>query len=122
MLSILPKIFRSSPDSEREFESALMRGEAKIGGQLFGPVPKGHRREFFCLDEHTWIWHEEWVDDQGQRHVVTTRYIVRPNGIIKTLDGHTYQNLTSREAHNLAKAARLYYQRIDAAYEHMLTA
>ncbi|HSX45621.1 MAG TPA: hypothetical protein VLG27_01285 [Candidatus Saccharimonadia bacterium] len=123
MISILPKIFPKNDDARnKEFEEALIRGEAKIGGRLFGPVPAGHRREFFCLDDHTWIWHEEWVDQSGYRRVVTTRYIVRPNGIIKTTDGNTYQNLTSREAHNLANAARMYYQRVDAAYEQMLTA
>ena len=45
----------------------LIRHEAKIGGQLFGPVPKDGRREFFCLDRHTWVWHEEWVDANGDR-------------------------------------------------------
>jgi hypothetical protein len=43
----------------------LIRREAKIGGTIFGPVPAGHRREFFCLDEHSWVWHEEWIDKAG---------------------------------------------------------
>jgi len=123
MLGIMPKIFPRNEEARRkEFEDALIRGEAKIGGKLFGPVPKGHRREFFCLDEHTWIWHEEWTDKYGQTHAVTTRYVVRPNGIIKTQDGHTYHNLTSNEAHNLVRAAEFYYHRVDGAYEQMLAA
>ena len=53
------------PLSERE----LITLESEIGSQLFGPIPEGHRREFFCLDEKTWIWHEEWLDEIGRAHV-----------------------------------------------------
>jgi len=74
-------------------------------------VPQGSRREFFCLDEHTWVWHEEWQDQKGERHVITTRYDVRPNGIIKSQNG-TYRPLTSQEAYNLLDAAYLYRNRI----------
>ena len=41
-------------------ERDLIRLESEIGAQLFGPLPKGRRREFFCLDASTWIWHEEY--------------------------------------------------------------
>jgi hypothetical protein len=43
-------------------ERELLQLESEIGAKLFGEVPAGHRREFFCLDEKTWIWHEEWID------------------------------------------------------------
>src|SRR5438309_8868712 len=88
----------------------LIRHEAKIGGQLFGKVAKGHRREFFCLDEHTWIWHEEWTNDQGQYQIKTTRYDVRPSGILKAQDGQQYQRLSPQEAFNFYQATRLYQQ------------
>ena len=90
----------------------LIRKEAAIGGTLFGPLPKGHRREFFCLDEHTWVWHEEWIDKLGQRHVRNTRYDVRPSGVVKVQDGRGYQALSPSEARNLRDAARLYYRRV----------
>lgn len=93
----------------------LIRREAKIGGQLFGAVPAGGRREFFCLDEHTWVWHEEWIDTAtSQRRVVTTRYDVRPNGVLKAQDGHGYRYIDAAEARNLNRAARLYKQRVGA--------
>jgi len=92
----------------------LIRKEAAIGGTLFGALPKGHRREFFCLDEHTWVWHEEWVDKLGQRHVRNTRYDVRPSGVVKVQDGHGYQALSPTEARNLRDAARIYYRRVIA--------
>jgi len=91
----------------------LIRHEAKIGGQLFGPVSPGGRREFFCLDEHTWVWHEEWVDQKGERHTKTTRYDVRPNGILKSQNGH-YQKVSPDEARRLHHAAKLYQQRVNA--------
>lgn len=90
----------------------LIRKEARIGGELFGPVAPGGRREFFCLDEHTWIWHEEWLDQRGQRQIKTTRYDVRPGGILKAQDGQHYQRITPDEAMHLGQAIDLYVQRI----------
>lgn len=99
---------------------ALIRREAKIGGELFGPVPAGHRREFFCLDEHTWIWHEEWTDDKGKRKVVTTRYDVRPDGILKAQDGRNYQRVGLQEALRLQQAGMNYEKRIkQEIYDHV---
>lgn len=89
----------------------LIRHEAKIGGEVFGAVPRGHRREFFCLDEHTWVWHEEWVDQNRQTQVRTTRYDVRPDGILKSQHGH-YQPVSPQEAQRLYKAANIYATRV----------
>lgn len=89
----------------------LIRREAKIGGQVFGPIAPGHHREFFCLDEHTWVWHEEWKDEAGQQNLRVTRYDVRPDGILKSQNGQ-YTKLSSVEAGRLLKAAKLYSSRI----------
>lgn len=90
----------------------LIRHEAKIGGTLFGEVPEGGRREFFCLDKNTWIWHEEWVDKNGELQIRTTRYDIRPDGILKAQDGQPYRRISPREASRLAQAAVEYEQRI----------
>jgi hypothetical protein len=100
-----------SEQRKAELYRNLIRREAQIGGTVFGPVPKGVRREFFCLDEHTWVWHEEWKDQQGQARVRTTRYEVRPNGVIKSQNG-MYQSLSKREAQNLRAAVNIYHQRV----------
>jgi hypothetical protein len=113
MIKKLLKQVSNQRQQERrvELQRNLIRHEAKIGGQLFGPVAPGTRREFFCLDKHTWIWHEEWVDS-GQRKSRTTRYDIRPTTILKTQDGQHYQNVTTEEAGRLYQAVRLYNQRV----------
>jgi hypothetical protein len=91
----------------------LIRHEARIGGQLFGPVRPGGRREFFCLDRHTWVWHEEWIDENNQHQAMTTRYDVRPSGILKSQHGQ-YQAVSKQEAESLCEAAKLYQKRVKA--------
>lgn len=99
-------------EREAELYRSLIRREAKLGGEIFGPVADGGRREFFCLDEHTWIWHEEWIDDSGKRKIRTTRYDVRPNGILKAQDGQHYQQLSYAEAERLLAAIKTYEHRV----------
>lgn len=91
----------------------LIRREAQIGGELFGPLPEGHRREFFCLDRHTWVWHEEWTDQDGLKQIKTTRYDVRPDQIIKSQNGN-YAKVGEPEARRLQEAVKIYKQRVGA--------
>lgn len=117
MPSLFKKIIASKStqrhdEREAELYRALIRREAKIGGEVFGRIPEGTRREFFCLDERTWIWHEEWVDANGKRQVRTTRYDVRPTGILKAQDGQNYQPVSADEALRLREAAQTYNARI----------
>ncbi len=103
---------QKSQERRADLYRNLIRHEAKIGGQLFGPVQPGGRREFFCLDRHTWVWHEEWTDENRQRRTKTTRYDVRPTGVIKSQDGH-YQPISQVEAKRLYSAVKLYRDRIN---------
>ncbi|HEX8763074.1 MAG TPA: hypothetical protein VF733_04940 [Candidatus Saccharimonadales bacterium] len=93
----------------REYREVLRRA-AKLGGEIFGPVPTGVRREFFCLNSTTWIWHEEWTDADGKKHIVTTRYDVRPNGVLKAQDGQPYRYVELEEGRRLFKAVGMYTQ------------
>ncbi len=117
MASIFKKFLNLSGGSSDQTKEAklyrdLLRHESKIGGQIFGPLPKGHRREFFCLDEHTWIWHEEWKDEHNVNRVQTTKYEVRPGGIVKHQEGKGYHYVSPEEAKKLYKAARIYEQKV----------
>lgn len=121
-INFLPKISPRNDDQKAaDFERTMLQKAAKIGGAVFGPLPKGHDRQFFCLDENTWIWHEEWKQD-GKLHSITTRYDVRSNGVTKSQDGQATQRLSDEEARNLYKAVQLYQQRVDAEYRRMLQA
>lgn len=105
----LSKIFQPQPKRPPTLRELIQR-ESEIGGQLFGDVPKGHRREFFNLDRDTWVWHEEWKDRHGVERSMTTRYEVRPNGVLKVQDGTMYQYVSDEEARHLYEAAKLYHQ------------
>lgn len=117
MASFLKKIVNNiatqrQVDQQAQLMHKLMRHEAEIGGQLFGPVGSNRHREFFCLDKHCWVWHEEWTDKNGQKHVVNTRYEVRPDGVLKSQNGGHYQQVSQTEINRLAQAANVYYDRI----------
>lgn len=99
---------RREQERQAELYRNFIRHEAKLGGELFGPIPKNHRREFFCFDKHTWVWHEEWTDAKGATHTKTTRYDIRPDGILKAQDNQPYQQATREETINLYNAAKLY--------------
>ncbi|MCU0667188.1 MAG: hypothetical protein MUF85_01045 [Patescibacteria group bacterium] len=92
--------------------SDLLKQEAVIGGLIFGPLPQGHRREFVCLDERTWIWHEEWVNQTGDKRAQTTRYDVTPRGVIKYVNDGSAKFVSPSEGEHLLLASRLYLQRI----------
>lgn len=93
-------------------ERELLTLESEIGAQLFGPVPDSHRREFFCLDEHTWIWHEEWIDARKKLQTSTVRYETNKRGILKVQAGARYSYLDGEELRNFYVAARMYYEQV----------
>ncbi len=104
---------RREEERQTELYRNLIRHEAKIGGKLFGPVPPNHRREFFCFDRRTWVWHEEWKDENGNQHVKTTRYDVRPDSILKAQDGQPYQLASPEEVKNLYHATQMYKKQVN---------
>lgn len=93
-------------------ERQLIELEAQIGGALFGPIPSGHKREFFMLDEKTWVWHEEWQDENGKRKITSTRYEIHTNGILKAQNSKVYKFIKGEELRNLVLAMELYYQSV----------
>lgn len=111
--SVMGTVVNTKTDVDRRADlyRNLIRREAKIGGELFGPTPPGVRREFFCLDDHTVVWHEEWVDANGKTQIKTVRYDVRPDGVLKTANGGHYQSVGQEEKTRLLSALKLYKQR-----------
>lgn len=120
-MGILPKILPRTPDERQaDIERRLIRFESKIGRNLFGPIPEGHQREFFCLDERNWIWHEDWLDKSGKRVVVSTRYNIRPNGILKSQNGHPYHQIDDTESDHLYHAVKQYVRLVKSEYYRIL--
>lgn len=94
-------------------EKSLMRREAVVGGQLFGDVPQGHQRQFVCLDKHSWVWHEQWIDPRSKREEsMTTRYEIRPTGILKAQSEQPYHFVETEEQHNLLEAIKVYHSQV----------
>ena len=92
----------------------LIRLESEIGRTLFGPIPEDHHREFFCLDADTWVWHEEWKEQEtGKLKSNTIRYEVHQNGVVKVQDGGAnYSFIDGDELKNLSLATKLYKERV----------
>jgi len=93
-------------------ERELLTLESEVGAKLFGPIPKGHRREFFCLDERTWIWHEEWLDEKHKLVISTVRYEINEHGVLKVQEGARYTYIDGEELQNFGIAIRMYYEQV----------
>ncbi len=102
------KYFSGPGFSPADIERDLIQSESKIGREIFGTTPRDIRREFFCLDESTWIWHEE-----KNGTVSVTRYIIKPTEIIKSVDGGNYHRLSLVEAERFCKAVQIYSNRVN---------
>lgn len=114
MLSRVLKVtgVQSQESRDNKLYRDLLRHEAQIGGKLFGSIPKNGRREFFCLDEYTWIWYEEWQDKKGERKSRTTRYNVRPDSIVKIQDGKSHKLISKDEAARFFDAVQAYERNV----------
>lgn len=110
---------RRRPAPRRIRERELIRLEADIGRELFGPIPIGRRREFFCLDATTWVWQEEWIEEPTRRKKTSTiRYEIRGGGVQKTDERACYY-LHGAELQHFAQATQAYYERVvREIYEH----
>ena len=86
----------------------LINAESRLGSTIFGPVPQGHRREFFHDRENVWIWHEDWQDENQHPCQFTVRYEVRNSGIYKKVATGKYLKLEGDELINFRKATYSY--------------
>lgn len=106
------KMPKRSQSVKKMTERELIQLESGIGRELFGPIPKGHHREFFCLDEKTCIWYEAYKDTNGKQVELTTRYEIQGDKILKAQEGARYSYLEGAELNNLLLAINMYYERV----------
>lgn len=98
-----------SPKSHRPVTTAdLINAESRLGSTLFGPIPNGHRREFFQHKKNLWLWHESWTGEDGKKKELTVRYEVRPSGVFKKPLGGRYTLLKGVELENFRHAVHAY--------------
>ncbi|MCA9309468.1 hypothetical protein KC973_03755 [Candidatus Saccharibacteria bacterium] len=93
-------------------ERQLIDHEAAIGARILGPTPAGRQRQFFCMDSHTWIWHETWRDEKGKAHAQHVQYDVRHDSILKRVNGGSPRRVTGQELRNFDYAVSRYYQEV----------
>lgn len=92
----------------RPTRADLINAESRLGGAIFGPIPEGHRREFFHDQRNIWIWYEGWKDEADNLHQFTVRYEVRTTGIYKKVTSGKYLKLEGDELENFIQATKAY--------------
>jgi len=116
-MNIFTQFFKKNKDNEEDIRSQvrrdLIRKEAIIGRTVFGPIPEGHKREFFRVDKGTWVWQESWVDDNRQKQQRHTKYVLRDNDIVKSVNSGSYERVSIAEAENFEAAVHEYVKRVD---------
>lgn len=96
------------PHGRKPSRAQLINAESRLGSQIFGPIPEGHRREFFHDKQNIWIWHEAWTDENAHARQLTVRYEVRKTGVYKKVAAGAYFKLQGAELDNFRKAANTY--------------
>ncbi|MBP6924838.1 hypothetical protein KBE46_01840 [Candidatus Saccharibacteria bacterium] len=84
--------------------------ESSLGATIFGAIPEGHRREFFNVDNDTWIWHEEWAVGNKQICERTIRYEISETQVIKVEPGPHYTHIKGKELNNFITAVETYHK------------
>jgi hypothetical protein len=99
----------SEKDAEivSKLRTSLLKIEARVGAKIFGGTDGVYRREFYCLDNHTWVFKQ--ADQEGNK--LTTYFDVRPSGVFK-LKGGSYCKLESVELHRFVEAVKIYQQKV----------
>lgn len=106
------KVPKQADSKKLRSERELIQAESKIGREIFGEIPKGYQREFFCLDETTCIWYEEFKNAEGKTESITTRYEIQGDRVMKVQGGSRYSYLEGDELNNLLTAIHMYYERV----------
>ena len=110
---LLLKLSKEDESLQLLTERELIQLESQVAQAIFGEKP-AHvlKRDFFNLDETTWVWHEEIERPDGTIAESTTRYEVQPNGILMVQPGPKYTYLEGVELRNFVIAVKAYYERV----------
>lgn len=114
---MLTQFFKSNQKSDQDYKeeakNALIRKEAEVTRGIFGELTGGLKRDFYCVDAHTWVWYEEWTDKDGRLQHMTTRYSIQNGSIKKSQNGGPYGAVSIREARSLETAVHAYVKKVE---------
>ena len=99
--SIVERMRPNKEERRKAVERNLINAESALGRTLFGEVPAGRTREFFCLKKNVWLWYEDGL---------IVRYEVRENGVFKRVGTQSYVKVTGAELENFTRATKAYLQ------------
>ena len=111
----------NNPKAKLSRERKLIQFESTFGRKLFGPIPQNIQREFFCLDNKTWIWYEKSKQSNGSIIENTTKFVLRNRDILKSQNGSEYKIVSKAESRNLLIAIKEYVKTIRNEYNLILT-
>lgn len=112
LIGKVPKL--PTGNQHKKLERDLIAREAEVGAWVLGDIPAGHSRSFFCLDTHTWIWNEQWHDQTGNVQTMHVQYDVRPDGILKRVNGGAPLRVDGQELRNFDHAVTQYYHHVSS--------
>lgn len=98
----------------------LQEREASIGSNVFAYDKKnGIQHQFHYIGRSAegvpeWAWHMYWRDNSGKEQVLTTRYEIQPDKIVKIQDGHIHRTVDLQEARTLYDAICRYWKFVKA--------
>lgn len=98
---LTPKPAPNYKDRRKSVERNLINAESALGRTLFGTIPAGSSREFFCLQKNVWIWSENGL---------IIRYEVRENGVYKKVGEGGYHKVTGEELEHFTAATKAYLE------------
>lgn len=109
-----PNRIAPTPTRPSLSDRQLLQQESSIGRSLFDDIIGGHQREFFCLDENTWVWSDQYKDQKQQPRSQTIRYEIHPGGILKIENGgKSYYFLKDHELDDFAQLVQNYRQQVE---------
>lgn len=112
LMGAIPQV--SGAHQYSKIERDIIAREAAVGASVLGPIPAGHQRQFFCLDSHTWIWNEQWINSEGKQCMYNVQYDVRPDGILKRVNNSSPIKLGDQELQNFDQAITRYYHEVSS--------
>ncbi len=94
-----------------ETQQQLLQKEGALGGKIFGELRPDQSRTFFCLNETTWIWSDNWFDRNERRATnQTVHYQVQKLGVTKITQGISSAFIEGDEFKNFFNAVTIYHR------------